>query len=92
MVAAVRARVIVTGVVQGVFFRESTRRAALRLGVSGWVRNLPDYRVEAAIEGNPEAVDRMVAWMRIGPERAVVESLERFDEPVEGLHGFDVRT
>lgn len=89
--ATVRARVIVSGVVQGVFFRESTRRAALDMGAAGWVRNLHDRRVEAVFEGEPEAVEGMVAWMRIGPERAVVESHERFTEPPEGLTGFDVR-
>ena len=89
--STVRARVIVAGIVQGVYFRESTRRAALGIGVSGWVRNLPDYRVEAVFEGEPEAVERMVAWARIGPPRAVVESLERVAEPLEGLAGFDVR-
>ena len=87
----VRVRVIVAGIVQGVYFRESTRRAALGMGVSGWVRNLPDDRVEAVFEGEPEAVERMVAWARIGPPRAVVESLERVPEPPEGWSGFDVR-
>jgi acylphosphatase len=91
MVSAIRARVVVTGVVQGVFFRESTRSQALQLGVCGWVRNLPDGRVEAALEGAPESVEAMVGWMRSGPDRAVVESLERVDESLEGCHGFDVR-
>jgi acylphosphatase len=89
--ATIRARVIVTGLVQGVYFRESTRRAALEIGVSGWVRNLPDRRVEAVFEGDPDSVERMVAWSRIGPPAAVVEHIERFDEPAEGLIGFDVR-
>ena len=89
--ATVRTRVIVAGIVQGVFFRDSTRRAALDHGVAGWVRNRPDYRVEAVFEGEPEAVEDMVAWARIGPQRAVVESLERYSEPPEGLIGFDVR-
>jgi acylphosphatase len=88
----VRARILVTGVVQGVYFRESTRRAALEMGVAGWVRNLPDRRVEAVFEGEPEAVDGMVAWAHIGPTHAVVESLERFDETPEGLGGFDIRS
>ena len=86
-----RARVVVTGVVQGVYFRESTRRAALKMGASGWVRNMPDRRVEAVFEGEPEVVEGMIAWARIGPPSAVVESLERFTEPAEGLLGFDVR-
>ncbi|HEY5540410.1 MAG TPA: acylphosphatase [Coriobacteriia bacterium] len=89
--ATVRSRVIVEGTVHGVFFRESTRRTAREFGVSGWVRNLPGRRVEAVFEGEPDAVEGMVAWTRVGPEHATVESLERFAEPPEGLVGFDVR-
>ena len=61
------------------------------MGASGWVRNVPGRRVEAVFEGEPDAVEGMVAWMHIGPPRAVVESHERFAEPPEGLQGFDVR-
>ena len=86
----VRTRVVVQGVVQGVYFRESTRRTATQFGVSGWVRNLHDRRVEAVFEGEPEAVEGMVAWSRIGPAHANVESLERFTEAPEGIVGFDV--
>lgn len=86
-----RARVIVEGRVQGVWFRESTRREAAANGVAGWVRNLPDGRVEAVFEGDSSAVARMVAWSVHGPERAVVTSLEQFAEEPEGLAGFDVR-
>jgi acylphosphatase len=89
--ATVRTRVLVEGRVQGVYFRESTRRAALERGVSGWVRNLPGSRVEAVFEGEPEAVERMVAWAHIGPPSAVVESVQRTSEAPEGLVGFDVR-
>jgi acylphosphatase len=85
-----RTRVIVEGVVQGVFFRESTRRTALDFGVSGWIRNLPDRRVEAVFEGEPEAVAGMVAWAHIGPPHATVDSLERFVETPQGLNGFDI--
>lgn len=87
----VRMRVIVTGLVQGVFFRESTRNEALARDVSGWVRNDPDGSVEAVFEGQPEAVEAMVAWAHIGPSRAQVQSLTRFAEEPEGLVGFDVR-
>ena len=90
--ATVRVRVIVDGRVQGVFFRDSTRREALALGVTGWVRNLSDGRVEAVFEGEPEAVADAVAWSRRGPDRAVVTGFEQFDgEPPEGLVGFDIR-
>lgn len=91
MTGTVRKRVIVSGVVQGVFFRASTRKQALRRGVAGWVRNLPDSSVEAAFEGAPDAVDDMVAWCRTGPERAVVERVEVTEESPEGLSGFAVR-
>ena len=86
-----RVRVIVDGRVQGVYFRESTRRAALDLGVAGWVRNLPDGRVEAVFEGSPEAVANAVAWARKGPDRALVTSIEEFSgEELERLSGFEV--
>ncbi|MBE0475922.1 MAG: acylphosphatase [Coriobacteriia bacterium] len=86
-----RARVLVDGVVQGVFFRAETRRAAAGLGVDGWVRNLPDGRVEAVFEGDPEAVRRAVRWAHAGPPRAVVERVEVAWEKPEGLLGFEVR-
>ena len=90
--AAVRVRVIVEGRVQGVFFRDSTRREALSRGVAGWVRNLPGGRVEAVFEGEPEAVASAIAWIRRGPERALVTDVEQFDgEQPEGLVGFDIR-
>jgi len=89
-VAKERMRVIVDGRVQGVFFRDSTRRAALDICVSGWVRNLSDGRVEAVFEGEPGAVAGAVAWTRAGPPRAVVTSLEEFAEQPEGLSGFEI--
>ena len=85
-----RVRVIVDGRVQGVFFRDATRREALDLGVSGWVRNLSDGRVEAVFEGEPQTVARAVSWTRVGPERALVTSLEEFAEQPEGLSGFEI--
>ncbi|MDR3685610.1 MAG: acylphosphatase [Coriobacteriia bacterium] len=88
--ATARTRVIIEGIVQGVFFRESTRRCAEEFGVSGWVRNLPDRRVEAVFEGEPEAVEGIVAWTHIGPVHASVEKIERFVEPAEGIVGFAV--
>lgn len=68
-------RVFVSGKVQGVFFRESTRREAERLGVAGWVRNLPDGRVEGLFAGPPAAVDDLVRWCRQGPPGARVDAL-----------------
>jgi acylphosphatase len=86
-----RSRVVVHGYVQGVFFRDSARRRALREGVAGWVSNRPDGTVEAVFEGEAEAVDRMVDFCREGPRGAQVERLERFDETPEGLSGFSIR-
>ena len=84
-------RVVVHGTVQGVFFRDSTRRKAESRGVSGWVRNRSDGAVEAHFEGDPEAVDAMVAFAREGPRSADVEEAEVHDAAVEGLDGFEVR-
>jgi acylphosphatase len=83
--------VVVHGLVQGVFFRDSVRRRAEREAVTGWVRNRPDGSVEAAFEGAPEAVERVVAFCREGPRGARVDALERFDEEPEGLPDFAVR-
>jgi len=87
----VRRRVVVHGHVQGVFFRDSTRRTAVRHGVAGWVRNRPDGTVEAVFEGEEEAVAAAVEFCRAGPRGAVVERLEMHGEPPEGLAGFTVR-
>ncbi len=86
----VRRRVIVRGRVQGVWFRESTREAAEKLGVSGWVRNLPDETVEAALEGSPEAVEQVLAFCRVGPPAADVTSIDIRHEPVADESGFQV--
>jgi acylphosphatase len=85
-----RARVVATGVVQGVFFRGSCRREALNHGVVGWVRNNPDGSVEAVFEGAPPDVDALVAWMRQGPRLAHVEFVDMSVEQPEGLSGFRI--
>jgi len=69
-------RLAVRGRVQGVGFRYATVRAALELGVTGWVRNRRDGSVEAVVQGPTEAVEALIAWARRGPEAAFVESLE----------------
>ncbi|MGW5347350.1 acylphosphatase [Streptomyces sp. HUAS TT3] len=79
-----RKRVIVSGRVQGVFFRDSCRSAALEQGVAGWVRNLPGGEVEALFEGDEEAVARMVRWMHAGPPAAAVLNVEVYEEPASG--------
>lgn len=89
---AIRRHVIVSGRVHGVFFRDSTRREAERLGVAGWVRNVDDGTVEAVFEGEASAVEAMLAFCRRGPQRAQVDSLEvADDEAVEGLRDFRIR-
>jgi acylphosphatase len=87
----VRRRVIVRGLVQGVFFRDSTRRLARQHGVSGWIANRADGAVEAVFEGEADAVERLVAFTRKGPRGAQVESVEVAEEEPEGLSGFAVR-
>jgi acylphosphatase len=87
----VRARVVVTGVVQGVFFRGTCRREALNRGLVGWVRNNPDGSVEAVFEGAQPGVDEIVGWMRRGPRHAQVEATDVTMEPPEGLSGFRIR-
>jgi acylphosphatase len=86
--STIRRRVIASGRVQGVFFRDTIRRRAEAAGVSGWVRNRGDGKVEAAFEGEPEAVESMVELCRRGPGRAEVTDLEVIDEDPEGLSGF----
>jgi len=86
-----RTRVIVSGLVQGVFYRDACQRGARAEGVAGWVRNRPDGTVEAVFEGGPDAVARMVAWARTGPSRAIVSDITVIDEVPEGLAGFQVR-
>jgi acylphosphatase len=71
-----RAHVYVSGDVQGVFFRDSTRQKAHQLGLSGWVKNLPDGRVEALFEGPSQEVREMVRWCEQGPPHAAVENVE----------------
>ena len=87
----IRRRVVVHGLVQGVFFRDSTRRLAQRHGVAGWVANRPDGAVEAVFEGEADAVERLVAFSRAGPRGAEVQSVEVSEEEPEGLRGFAVR-
>ena len=87
----VRKRVLVTGWVQGVWFRESCREQAVAAGVTGWVRNLADGRVEAVLEGAEPAVDRVVRWCHEGPRRARVEGVEVIAEEPVGESGFRVR-
>jgi acylphosphatase len=87
----VRYRVLISGRVQGVFFRDTCRRLAEQHGVAGWVRNLPDGRVEAVFEGPPEAVRHLVDWAHTGPRLAAVDDIAIQPEPPEGLSAFSIR-
>jgi acylphosphatase len=82
--------VIVSGRVQGVYFRDSTRRAARTAGVAGWVRNEPDGTVRAHLEGTADAVDKVVAFMRSGPPEAQVADVTVSEVEPGNLPGFDV--
>ena len=88
---AVRRRAIVQGLVQGVFFRESCRREALRRNVRGSVRNCADGTVEAHFEGEAEAVEAMLAWVSHGPTDAVVRDVVTSSEEPTGEQRFTVR-
>lgn len=87
-----RARVCIQGRVQGVFYRQSTVEKAEELGLNGWVRNLPDGRVEALFEGERARVELAIAWCRRGPPRAAVDdvAVEWLDGPAE-CAGFAIR-
>jgi acylphosphatase len=87
-----QAHVYVSGQVQGVFFRDSTREKAEQLGLAGWVKNLPDGRVEALFEGPTQTVREMVRWCEHGPSHAAVREVEtEFDTAQGDLTGFEVR-
>ncbi|MEX2103482.1 MAG: acylphosphatase [Gaiellaceae bacterium] len=86
-----RKRVVIHGQVQGVFFRDTARRLAAQHGVSGWARNNRNGTVEAVFEGEPGAVERLVAFAREGPHGAIVQRVDVHDEDEEGLEGFAVQ-
>ena len=92
MAEVVEAHVIVSGRVQGVWFRGNTQRAAAAADVRGWVRNLPDGRVEAVLQGERTAVESVVDFMRTGPPGAtVIDSTVSWRPAGELFHGFDIR-
>ena len=88
----IRCHVFVTGRVQGVFFRAFTREVAESLGLKGWVRNLPDGRVEAVFEGPKEVIEEALKRLKIGPPAARVDNLEtNWNEAPENLPDFRIR-
>jgi acylphosphatase len=72
---------LVTGKVQRVYFRQSTLTEAEKLGITGWVRNLPDGRVEVSAFGSPPAMERFESWLRTGPKMAQVEKVDSVEPP-----------
>jgi len=86
----IRRRAVVRGDVQGVFFRDSTRRRAESRDVAGWVANRPDGSVEAVFEGDDDAVRSMIEFVREGPRGAEVREVQVVEEEPEGLVGFRV--
>jgi len=84
------AHVLISGTVQGVGYRLSTRDAATARGLTGWVRNLPDGRVEAMFEGPREAVEAMIRWCDAGPPAAVVNDVAVVYQEPMGLEAFDI--
>ncbi|BAY10448.1 acylphosphatase [Calothrix sp. NIES-2098] len=87
----IRAHVFISGRVQGVGYRYATVDTASQLGLTGWVGNLPDNRVEAVFEGSQVVIEEMIRWCHIGPPAAVVKNVVvEYEEP-EGLRGFEVK-
>ena len=90
--AIVRAHVYISGRVQGVFFRSNTRNMAEKLDLTGWVRNLPDGRVEAVFEGEESDVKEVIEWCHKGPTYASVSDVEvKFDKPTGEFDRFEIR-
>jgi acylphosphatase len=87
------AHVFISGIVQGVYFRAHTRDEARQAGVKGWVKNLPDGRVEALFIGDNDAVGKMLMWVSHGPPGAEVTDVEsKWEEPGEEFNSFEIIT
>ena len=88
----VRARLLISGIVQGVGYRWSCNREARSVGLTGWVRNLPDGRVEAVLQGTREQVERMIKWCYRGPSEAQVSDLAvSYEDALEDFKDFGIR-
>lgn len=86
-----RIHIFITGFVQGVFYRAETQSKAQYLGLPGWVRNLPDGRVEAVFEGPKDKLNQIIVWCRSGPAAADVKSVEVVWEESEKIKGFEIK-
>ena len=84
-------RLLISGRVQGVWFRESMRQEALKLGATGWVRNLPDGRVETVACGDEATLDKLLEWTRLGPPLASVSNIDSQEIPEETFSSFEKR-
>jgi acylphosphatase len=84
--------VVISGEVQGVWFRASTKKKADELGITGWVRNTPDGKVDAVFEGDESQVNRMIKWCHQGPPLSKVEKVEaKIQDPIKGFNSFKIR-
>jgi acylphosphatase len=91
MADRIRAHVFISGRVQGVYYRATTRDTARETGVDGWVKNLDDGRVEAVFEGDGDAVEAMVEWCHTGSSNARVDDVSvEYGDPID-LEGFEIR-
>ncbi len=87
-----RAHIFIEGRVQGVFFRENTRQKADELGIFGWVRNLPDGRVEIVFEGKKQKIEETIKWLKQGPKFAKVEKVNtKWEKPKDEFQNFEIR-
>jgi acylphosphatase len=87
-----RANIKVIGRVQGVYYRSTTREVAIELGLTGWVRNVPDGSVEIVVEGEKEKIEELIKWCRKGPPLAIVKNLEiKWEEYKNEFKSFEVR-
>jgi len=92
MAEKIKAHILVSGIVQGVFFRAETQRKARQLGLTGWVKNLDDGRVEAVFEGEKNKVEQMIEWTKKGPPGAFVTHLElKWEKSQDELDSFEIR-
>lgn len=88
----IQAHVLISGKVQGVFFRSNTEDKVKELGLNGWVKNLPDGRVEAVFEGEEKVVNEMVEWCKKGPRFSHVRRIDvEFDKASNEFHNFEIR-
>jgi acylphosphatase len=90
-VPTLRRRFVVSGKVQGVFFREGAKSEAQRLGITGWASNLPNGAVEIVAEGEPNSLEMLGRWLKNGSARASVASVESSHEAPQGIAGFSIR-